>query len=214
MKFGFKSIQSQNLHLNTKNSSQDVFSRIVATIPTKLVEKINNEHPIILKANWFDTLLGAVIAMSDEKSLYLLEFIDKPNLEHEVEKLKLKTKGFIIAGNTQPIELIKTELKSYFEGILTKFTTPLCFFGSPFQTRVWEELICIPYGQTRSYLEQAELIGKRTAYRAVANANGANQLAIVIPCHRVIRSNGNFGGYANGNVRKSWLIEHEKRDLQ
>ena len=71
----------------------------------------------------------------------------------------------------------------------------------------------IPYGQTRSYMGQAEAIGKATAYRAVANANGANQLAIVIPCHRIINSNGDLGGYGGGITRKQWLIEHEKKGL-
>jgi O-6-methylguanine DNA methyltransferase len=69
----------------------------------------------------------------------------------------------------------------------------------------------IPYAQTRSYLEQAVAIGKQTAYRAVANANGANQIAIVIPCHRIINNNGDLGGYGGGLIRKKWLIEHEKR---
>lgn len=83
--------------------------------------------------------------------------------------------------------------------------------GSPFQKLVWEELISIPYGQTRTYAEQAAAIGKYKAYRAVANANGANQIAIVIPCHRIINSNGDIGGYGGGITRKQWLINHEKQ---
>lgn len=67
-----------------------------------------------------------------------------------------------------------------------------------------------PYGQTRTYAMQSEAIGKPTAYRAVANANGANQIAILIPCHRIINSNGNLGGYGGGIMRKQWLIDHEK----
>ena len=68
----------------------------------------------------------------------------------------------------------------------------------------------IPYAQTRSYMNQAKALGKDKAYRAVANANAANQLAIIIPCHRIINNNGNLGGYAAGLTRKKWLIEHEK----
>lgn len=100
--------------------------------------------------------------------------------------------------------------KSYFEGKLKEFKTSLNLLGCPFQKLVWEELISIPYGTIRNYMAQAEAIGKNKAYRGVANANGANQLAIVIPCHRIINSNGDLGGYGGGIARKQWLIEHEK----
>lgn len=76
---------------------------------------------------------------------------------------------------------------------------------------VWQELINIPYGETRSYLNQAKALGKPTSYRAVANANGMNQLAIIVPCHRIINSNGELGGYGGGLHRKEWLIEHERK---
>ena len=84
-------------------------------------------------------------------------------------------------------------------------------FGSPFQRQVWQVLCGIPYGETRSYAEEAISMGKPSAYRAVANANGANQLAIIIPCHRVIASDGTLGGYGGGIAVKQWLLEHEKR---
>jgi AraC family transcriptional regulator of adaptative response/methylated-DNA-[protein]-cysteine methyltransferase len=82
--------------------------------------------------------------------------------------------------------------------------------GSDFQKSAWQALIQVPYGQTRSYLEQASIIGKPKAFRAVANANGANQIAIVVPCHRIINTGGELGGYGGGLQRKSWLINHEK----
>ena len=174
--------------------------------------KFDQQHTI-LKASWIDTKLGPMIAIADEASLYLLEFVDRRGLEREVERLRLKTKAAIIPGVTDPIKSIAIELESYFEGKLKEFNTPLHLLGSPFQKLVWEELMRIPYGQTRSYMGQAEAIGKATAYRAVANANGANQLAIVIPCHRIINSNGDLGGYGGGITRKQWLIEHEKQGL-
>ncbi len=83
--------------------------------------------------------------------------------------------------------------------------------GSPFQKQVWKALQQIPHGQTCSYADLAAAIGKPTACRAVANANGANQLAIVIPCHRVINSDGKLGGYGGGVSKKQWLIDHEKK---
>jgi AraC family transcriptional regulator, regulatory protein of adaptative response / methylated-DNA-[protein]-cysteine methyltransferase len=168
---------------------------------------------LILKSSWIDTPLGPMTAIGDEEYLYLLEFADRRRLEREEGRLRIKTKAAIVPGLTDPIRSIESELKSYFNGVLTKFKTPLLFFGSPFQKLVWDELIRIPYGQTRSYLEQAELIKKPTAYRAVANANGANQLAIVVPCHRIINSNGALGGYGGGITRKQWLIDHEKNIL-
>jgi len=177
----------------------------MGAVPTLL-----KEGPI-LKASWVDTPLGHMIAIGDEKNLYLLEFVDRRGLEREIEKLRKKTQSAIIPGSTPPIVSIEKELAQYFSGKLTAFTTPLFYLGSPFQQRVWEELQKIPYGQTRSYSDQANAIGMPTARRAVARANGCNQLAIIIPCHRVINANGELGGYAGGLARKQWLLQHERK---
>ena len=163
----------------------------------------------VFKASWLDTKLGPMIAIADEAGLYLLEFIERCGLEREVKRLRLRTNAAIIPGITDPIKSITLELESYFDGQLKVFKTPLNLLGSPFQRSVWEELMRIPYGNTRSYMAQASSIGKNRAYRAVANANGANQLAIIIPCHRIINSNGGLGGYGGGIARKKWLLEHE-----
>lgn len=152
-----------------------------------------------------------MIVVSDEKELYFLKFVDRQGVEPElVKKFQLKFKTNIIAGVTQPITFIKSELKNYFNGSLTEFKTPIHCVGSCFQKRVWEELMRVPYGQTRSYAMQAAAIGQPSAYRAVANANGANPLVIIIPCHRIINSSGNLGGYTDGVVKKQWLFNHEK----
>lgn len=184
---------------------RDAFSRIMGAPPTLLKEYL------VLKAAWLDTRLGPMIAMADENELHLLEFVDRRGLEREVERLRQKAKLAIIPGWTKIIASIEDELTQYFDGKLKEFKTPLCFFGSPFQKRVWEELKKIPFGETRSYADIATAIEKPTAFRAVAQANGANQLAIIIPCHRVINSNGELGGYAGGLTRKKWLIDHEKQ---
>ena len=165
----------------------------------------------LLKSAYIDTPLGSMLAISDEEALYLLEFADRRSLECQVDRLKTKTKAIITAGQSEPIKLIKSELQRYFDGSLKEFTTPLQLLGSTFQEIVWEELMCIPYGQTRSYSDQAKAIRKQKAYRAVANANGANKLAIIIPCHRIINSNGDLGGYGGGVNRKKWLIDFEKQ---
>ncbi|MBA3604205.1 MAG: bifunctional transcriptional activator/DNA repair protein Ada [Parachlamydiaceae bacterium] len=204
-----KAVIDAQLSTGYESSSgfRDAFSRIMGAAPTK------SGHSNILKTSWLDTPLGPMIAISDEKDLYLLEFVDRRGLEREVERLRKKTKSAIIPGRTKPINSIEDELKSYFEGVLMEFKTPIFFLGSPFQRRVWEELKKIPSAETRSYSEIADAIGKPTACRAVAQANGANQIAIVIPCHRVINTNGELGGYGGGLARKKWLINHEKQGI-
>lgn len=173
-----------------------------------LTDKIKKQLQV-LNASWLDTPLGPMIAIANDDALYLLEFIDRRGLEKEVERLQLRAKAAIIPGSTQPIVSIEKELAAYFNGTLKTFKTPLALLGSPFQKSVWDALSRIPYGETRSYLEQAASIDNPAACRAVANANGANQLAIVIPCHRIINSNGKLGGYGGGIARKQWLIHHE-----
>jgi AraC family transcriptional regulator of adaptative response/methylated-DNA-[protein]-cysteine methyltransferase len=183
---------------------RDAFSRIMGSAPTMFVDSN------ILKASWVDTKLGPMIAIADEEFLYLLEFVDRRGLEREVERLRTRKKAVIIPGRSKPIETIEQELELYFEGTLREFKTPMALLGSVFQVSVWDELRKIPIGETRSYKEIAHLLGKPTSYRAVAQANGANQIAIVIPCHRVINSNGELGGYGGGLKRKKWLLNHEK----
>ncbi len=207
---GGESVIDAQLETGFESSSgfRDAFSKIMGAAPTHF-----EKHPSLLKAAWLDTPLGPMVAIADETHLYLLEFVQRRGLEREIERLRLRVKAAIIPGLTPPLTQIDAELKAYFDGTLTAFKTPLHLMGSPFQRLVWEELMRIPYGHTRSYGEQAKAIQKATAYRAVANANGANQIAIVIPCHRIINTNGDLGGYGGGIARKQWLIDHEKRHI-
>lgn len=163
-----------------------------------------------LKASTFDTPLGSMLAIADEKALFILEFFERKGLEREIDRLQDKYHYQITSGKTAPIKSIESEMKSYFSGKLREFKTPIHLLGTTFQHKVWNELLKIPYGEKRSYLQQAKAIKKETACRAVANANGANQLAIIIPCHRIINANGKLGGYGGGVERKKWLLEHEK----
>lgn len=188
--------------------SIDVFNKIMGATPTKIKEDL-----AIFKAAWLDTALGPMIAIADDQGLYLLEFADRRGLEREVERLRIRKKAAIIPGTNKIIDSLQNELHSYFSGNLQSFNTPICIIGSAFQQKVWQELQKIPYGETRSYLQQAGLVGNTKAVRAVANANGANQLAIIIPCHRIINNNGALGGYGGGFMRKKWLIEHEKTHI-
>ena len=111
---------------------------------------------------------------------------------------------------TVAIKSIEKELKQYFSSKLLEFKTPVHLIGSEFQKSVWQALQKIQIGKTCSYADQAKAIGKPTAFRAVANANGMNPLGIIIPCHRVINTNGELGGYGGGLARKEWLLKHER----
>jgi O-6-methylguanine DNA methyltransferase len=165
-----------------------------------------------LKSTQIETPLGTMLAIGNDAGLYLLQFMDKGKLPKEMKQLKLATNCVITEGESASIHSIAQELQAYFKGELQAFHTPLIFFGTPFQQQAWQALQQIPYGKTKSYAEQAVHIGKSRAYRAVANANGANHLTIVIPCHRIITSCGKMGGYSAGLHRKVWLLEHEKRN--
>lgn len=164
----------------------------------------------MLQSHLLDTPLGPMLAVADEKVLYLLEFVDRPGLECEIEMLRKKLTSLIVPGKTAPIDSIEKELQQYFKAELSHFQTPIQLLGSSFQREVWRELQKIPLGQTRSYSEIARAIKKPSAVRAGANANGANQLAIIVPCHRVIRANGDLGGYGGGIAKKEWLLFHER----
>jgi len=184
------------------------------TIETKEIHYNSSMSSTILNETWLNTPLGPMLAIADETALYLLEFQNRQGLEREIERLRYKTQAAILPGCTTPIRLIEQELKQYFEGKLTTFTTPLRLLGSPFQQAVWQELQKIPLGETQSYAQLAQALGKPAAYRAVAQANGANQLALIIPCHRVINADGNLGGYSGGIARKEWLLKHEQQTLK
>jgi len=106
------------------------------------------------------------------------------------------------------------QLAEYFHGKRKDFTLTLDLQGTDFQKRVWTELQLLTFGKTRSYLEQARILGDVKAIRAVASANGRNPIAVIVPCHRIIGSNGSLTGYASGLWRKKWLLEHENPPAQ
>ncbi|WP_051332592.1 bifunctional transcriptional activator/DNA repair enzyme AdaA [Cucumibacter marinus] len=165
-----------------------------------------------LKADWIETPIGALLAIADNTHLHLLEFNDRKGLPGELKRLQADGRTAIGFGRAAPMDRIEAELEAYFEGRSARFETPLALHGSAFTRSVWDQLLTIPPGETWSYLDLARSIDRPSATRAVARANGANQIAIVIPCHRVIGSDGSLTGYGGGLWRKKWLIEHEKRN--
>ena len=157
------------------------------------------------------TPLGEMLAIKTEKGLCMLEFLDGKSTEKQVKELE--SLGDILEKEDEFFEQLETELNDYFEGNLTQFTIPFDFIGTDFQKKVWNELIKIPFGKTKSYKEQAIAVGDLLAIRAVANANGKNKIAILVPCHRVIGSDGSLTGYAGGKKRKQFLLELESKQL-
>jgi len=155
------------------------------------------------------TPLGPMYACATDQGVCLLEFTDRRMLETEFADLRKRLQAVILPGTNPHLQQLEKELAAYFAGTLHTFTVALHTPTTPFRQQVWDELLTIPYGTTRSYQEQAGRIGNLRAVRAVASANGQNRVAIVIPCHRVIGSDGSLTGYAGGLPRKQWLLDFE-----
>ncbi len=164
-----------------------------------------------LRRTTFKTPLGDMIAIADETHLHMLEFHDRKNIAPNITKLSQKHNTSIQSGLYAPLESIQDEIHSFFNKELSKFETPITMHGTPFTCDVWRALQKIPAGEVRSYSDLAKSIDNPNAVRAVARANGANQLAIIIPCHRVIGADGSMTGYAGGLWRKQKLIELERK---
>jgi AraC family transcriptional regulator of adaptative response/methylated-DNA-[protein]-cysteine methyltransferase len=164
-----------------------------------------------LLARRIGTPLGTMLALADDQGLRLLEFVDRRGLERELVGLRRRLKCAIVPGGNATLEETAGQLADYFAGRRMKFELPLAPVGSDFQQRVWAELQRIAPGQTRSYAEMAARLGVPRAPRAIGRANGSNMLALVIPCHRVIRADGSLCGYAGGIWRKQRLLEHERK---
>jgi AraC family transcriptional regulator of adaptative response/methylated-DNA-[protein]-cysteine methyltransferase len=161
---------------------------------------------------WIESPMGPLVAAATGKGICLLEFSDRRMLDAQFTTLRKLFKSPVVPGENKHIQHLRKELKKYFEGSLKEFTVPIIYPGSPFQQKVWNELLNIPLGKTASYEEIAKKVGTPKAQRAVGHANGLNRIAIVIPCHRVVNKNGNLGGYGGGLWRKQRLLELEQED--
>jgi len=160
----------------------------------------------------FTTKLGPMFACATDKGLCLLEFTDRRMLETEFQDLCKRLNAVILPGENKYLDLVQVQVLEYFDGKRKGFTIPLHTPGTEFQQSVWKILQQIPYGETWSYKEQAIKLNKPKAVRAVATANGYNRIAFIIPCHRVIGSNGDLTGYGGGLGRKKWLLQLESRN--
>lgn len=164
----------------------------------------------IIITTTFSTPIGEMFAAASKKGLVLLYFFTPYDIEANIDKLKKTLNADVIPGNSEIFDALKTQLNEYFNKKRTTFEIPLQLVGTPFQIKAWKELLNIPYGKTISYKEQAIKIGNEKAFRAVANANGQNMIAILVPCHRVIASNGKLSGYTGGVEKKEFLLKLEK----
>lgn len=161
-----------------------------------------------------DTRMGRLMVGASDKGVCLTEFIDRKNLQVSLERLITDHNAELVYGSNEILENLIKELTSYFEGELKNFTVPIDIKGSPFQLDVWNALLKIPYGETTTYQNIAKVINNPNAIRAVGKANGENYLAIVIPCHRVIGSDGSLIGYGGGLNKKEKLLQMEARNIQ
>ncbi len=173
-----------------------------------------SKNNIVVSVTRILSPLGPLFAGATEQGICLLEFTDRRMLETQIKILKNRLKAAFIPGENRHLIALGKQLKEYFSGKRTAFDIPLVLPGTPFQHKVWQALQEIPFGETRSYQEQAIAIGNPKAVRAVATANGDNRIAIVIPCHRVIGKDGSLTGYGGGLWRKQHLLDLEQASLK
>jgi AraC family transcriptional regulator of adaptative response/methylated-DNA-[protein]-cysteine methyltransferase len=167
----------------------------------------SNVQPIV--ARWLDSRLGPILTCATDRGVCMLEFVDRRGLATQLETMRRRFSRPIVPGTNAPLDQLTQQLDAYITDGSQPFTVPIDAPGTAFQQRVWEALRAIPVGETRSYADIARAIGSPSAVRAVARANGDNRIAIIIPCHRVIGSDGSLTGYAGGLWRKRALLDHE-----
>jgi AraC family transcriptional regulator, regulatory protein of adaptative response / methylated-DNA-[protein]-cysteine methyltransferase len=191
---------------------RDAFVQMLGCTPGK-----SSNRDCVLLA-WIETPLGPMIAGATDDGVCLLEFTDRRMLEAQFETVRRRFGGPAVLGSNAHLERLQDELARYFAGTVGEFSVPLVYPGTPFQRLVWEKLLEVPYGETRSYQDLALAVGNPAAVRAVGNpaavravgrANGMNRIAILIPCHRIVNKNGDLGGYGGGLRRKQYLLNLE-----
>jgi AraC family transcriptional regulator of adaptative response/methylated-DNA-[protein]-cysteine methyltransferase len=187
---------------------REAFARLFGAAPSKA----NGVHCLI--ARWIESPLGPILALADDDGLHVFDWVDRRGLEREILRLRQRTKFAIVPGDHPVLDQAEREIGEYFARKRRSFNLPLAPRGTEFQRRVWDALLSIPPGETRSYADVAKSIGERRGVRAVARAVGDNYRGIIIPCHRVIGSDGSLTGYGGGLARKQWLLDHERTGQQ
>lgn len=171
--------------------------------------KINADNDTVVISQ-ITTPFGDLLAGASTKGICLLEFTDTQRLERQIPRMEKAFSCKVVDGESPFFSVLEEQLAAYFAGTVKDFKTiPLDIRGTDFQVKTWKALLTIPFGETRSYQQQAEAINNPKAVRAVANANRSNRISILIPCHRVIGKNGTMTGYGGGIWRKEFLLELE-----
>jgi AraC family transcriptional regulator of adaptative response/methylated-DNA-[protein]-cysteine methyltransferase len=184
---------------------RDAFQRVFGAPPGKAVATTERIVVTLLESP-----LGPLLAAARDGGVCLLEYTDRRMLEHNLGEMRRRFEEPVVPGSHPHLDALRRQLAEYFDGGRRVFEVPLEPRGTAFQERVWAQLQRIPHGTTVSYDELAAGIDQPTAQRAVARANGANRICILIPCHRVIGKDGTLTGYGGGLWRKRLLIELER----
>ena len=198
---------------DSSSGFRDAFARLFGTSASR------SDGVVPLTSTWLLTPLGPMVAVASERGIVMFEFADRKGLENAILRIRRRcgsrgSPASIVPGQHPHLDLLKREVDEYFNGTRRTFTVPLAPVGSSFEQRAWVYLRSIEYGATRSYQDEATALGNARAVRAVGRANGCNNIAILIPCHRVIASSGELCGYGGGVARKRWLLDHERRHVQ
>ena len=196
--------QQLDAGFDSPSGYREAFARLFGARPSKA------DSVAVMYSKWLDTPLGPMLVIADDVGIHVLDFVNRRGLEKEIGRLRARNKCVIVPGRHHYLDQTSRQVDEYYAGKRECFTVPLAARGTPFQNVVWQQLQAIPAGQTRSYTDIAKAIGQPTAVRAVARANGDNYRAIVIPCHRVIGSDGTLTGYGGGLARKQWLLDFER----
>lgn len=188
----------------SESDYREAFTQVFGNPPTA----VDREGSIWI--NRVATPLGSMVMGVSDQGLCLLEFAERRLLDAQLKRLRFKLGRVFLPGDHPLMPSVKSELDAYFDGGLQSFTIPLHISGTGFQESVWQALLEIPFGETRSYSDIAKVIGQPDAVRAVGRANGDNRVAIVVPCHRVVGIHGGLTGYGGGLWRKEYLLSLEQ----
>ena len=165
----------------------------------------------MLSFTHLDTPAGKMVAAASDEELCLFDFEYRYTIKSIMARVEEFTGDRFSDGDHPLFAVLKTQIDEYFTGVRKAFNLPLHLAGTPFQVRVWKALLEIPYGETRTYEQQSQVLGDEKAIRAVASANGKNGIAIIVPCHRVIGKDGSLTGYGGGLPRKKMLLDLERK---
>lgn len=192
------------------SSESDVETTVREAFEKAQKFQVGAELTETLQANWMESPVGPILMAGDGERLHLLSFIEQANMVRKAALIQKNLRARIELGTNACLEATKKELEEYFAGNRQQFDTPLAMGGTAFQTKVWEALRQVPYGETVSYTDLAARIGKPAAFRAVAQANAQNPVNIIVPSHRVINADGGSGGNTAGSDQKRQLLEFER----